>query len=79
MSKTAHYDPNGWKQFSESVNYLIKVYSLSFDGKKTLIADVFNVDQEVLLKILDVYGNANFEIHIVSIANVKEVIPHEIL
>jgi hypothetical protein len=46
---------------------------LSFDGEKTLIADVFNVDQEVLLKILDVYGNASFEIHIVSIANVVKV------
>ena len=61
------------------MNYSIKVYKLSFDGNKTLIADVFNVDQEVLLKILDVYGNANFEIHIVSIANVKEVMQHEIL
>ena len=61
------------------MNYSIKVYRLSFDDNKTLIADVFNVDQEVLLKILDVYGNANFEIHIVSIANVKEVMQHEIL
>lgn len=55
------------------MNYSIKIYRLSYDGNKTLIADVFNVDQEVLLKILDVYGNANFEIHIVSISNVVKV------
>lgn len=55
------------------MNYSIKVYKLSFDGKKELIADVFNVDQEVLLKILDVYGNSNFEIHIVSVDNVVKV------
>lgn len=60
------------------MNYSIKVY-LSYDGSKSLVADVFNVDQDVLLKILDVYGNASFEIHIVSIANVKEVMQHEIL
>ena len=46
------------------MNYSIKVYSLSFDGKKTLIVDIFNADKEVLLKILDVYGNANYEIHV---------------
>ena len=61
------------------MEYSIKVYKLSYDGNRTLIADVFNVDKTVLLKILDVYGNANFEIHIVSIANVKEVKQHEIL
>ena len=58
------------------MNYSIKVYKLSYDGNKTLIVDVFNVDQEVLLKIFDVYGNANFEIQVV---NIKEVIQHEIL
>ena len=61
------------------MNYSIKVYRLSYDDKKTLIADVFNVDQEVLLKILDVYGNGNFEINVVRIPNVKEGLQHEIL
>lgn len=44
------------------MNYCVKIYFLSFDGKKTLIVDVFDVDKEVLLKIFDVYGSANFEI-----------------
>lgn len=85
MSKTAHFEPSEWKRSDFKSNdcikepieqqgtYSIKVYSLSFDGKKTLIADVFNVDKDVLLKILDVYGNANFEINIVSIANIVKV------
>ena len=48
------------------MNYSIKVYKLSFDDKKTLIADVNNVDKDVLLKILDVYGNTYFEIYIAA-------------
>lgn len=46
------------------MNYSIFVYKLSFDGTKTLIADIFDVNQEVLLKVLDVYGNAGFEINV---------------
>lgn len=54
------------------MNYSIKVFSLSFDGKKTLVVDIINAGEDVLLKILDVYGNANFEIQVFSI--IKEVI-----
>ena len=49
------------------MNYAVKVHYLSYDGSKSLVADVFNVNQDILLKILDVYGNASFEINIVSI------------